>query len=167
MEQELVLGAAATFGGVIGGWLFLKPLKEPLPPMSPKAKTGFYYAGVFLIGLGLINLLYGFLDNELFVSGRYGGYVGWLNYDAAVLALARHMIDSLALVNVSLDVALGRRRAFIIQFALVLACQRAENFLEPATPSRLLSAFPAEAPVRRCGLAETVAEIREFLGEAR
>ena len=81
MEQELVLGAAATFGGVIGGWLFLKPLKEPLPPMSPKAKTGFYYAGVFLIGLGLINLLYGFLDNELFVSGRYGGYVGWLNYD--------------------------------------------------------------------------------------
>jgi ATP-dependent DNA helicase DinG len=39
--------------------------------------------------------------------------------------------------------------------------------LEPATPSRLLSAFPAEAPVRRCGLAEAVAEIREFLGEAR
>jgi ATP-dependent DNA helicase DinG len=39
--------------------------------------------------------------------------------------------------------------------------------LEPATPSRLLSAFPAEAPVRRCGLADAVAEIREFLGEPR
>jgi ATP-dependent DNA helicase DinG len=35
--------------------------------------------------------------------------------------------------------------------------------LEPATPSRLLSAFPAEAPVRRCGLAETIAEIKAFL----
>jgi ATP-dependent DNA helicase DinG len=37
--------------------------------------------------------------------------------------------------------------------------------LEPATPSRLLSAFPADAPVRRCGLAEAIAEIREFLGD--
>src|SRR5471032_3277584 len=27
--------------------------------------------------------------------------------------------------------------------------------LEPATPSRLLSAFPPDAPVKRCGLAET------------
>ena len=35
--------------------------------------------------------------------------------------------------------------------------------LEPATPSRLLSAFPLEAPVKRCGLAEAVAEIRAFL----
>ncbi len=36
--------------------------------------------------------------------------------------------------------------------------------LEPATPSRLLSAFPADAVVRRCGLAESIAEIRGFLG---
>ncbi|MBV9330009.1 MAG: ATP-dependent DNA helicase, partial [Alphaproteobacteria bacterium] len=35
--------------------------------------------------------------------------------------------------------------------------------LEGATPSRLLSAFPETAPVRRCGLAEAIAEIREFL----
>ncbi|HEX4303021.1 MAG TPA: ATP-dependent DNA helicase [Rhizomicrobium sp.] len=35
--------------------------------------------------------------------------------------------------------------------------------LEPATPTRLLSAFPPEAPVKRCGLAETIADIREFL----
>lgn len=35
--------------------------------------------------------------------------------------------------------------------------------LESATPSRLLSAFPPEAPVSRCGLAEAVAEIRQFL----
>ncbi|MBI3675099.1 MAG: ATP-dependent DNA helicase [Proteobacteria bacterium] len=35
--------------------------------------------------------------------------------------------------------------------------------LEPATPSRLLSAFPSDAPVSRCGLAETIAEIRTFL----
>jgi ATP-dependent DNA helicase DinG len=35
--------------------------------------------------------------------------------------------------------------------------------LEPATPSRLLSAFPPLAPVRRCGLADAIAEIREFL----
>jgi len=37
--------------------------------------------------------------------------------------------------------------------------------LEPATPSRLLSAFPADAPVRRCGLADAIAEIRGFLGD--
>jgi len=37
--------------------------------------------------------------------------------------------------------------------------------LEPATPSRLLSAFPADAPVRRCGLAEALSEIRGFLGD--
>ncbi len=36
--------------------------------------------------------------------------------------------------------------------------------LEPATPSRLLMAFPADSPIRRCGLAEAIAEIREFLG---
>jgi ATP-dependent DNA helicase DinG len=35
--------------------------------------------------------------------------------------------------------------------------------LEPATPSRLLSAFPAAVPLRRCGLAEAIAEIRKFL----
>ncbi len=35
--------------------------------------------------------------------------------------------------------------------------------LESATPSRLLSAFPPEAPVKRCGLAETIADIEEFL----
>ncbi len=35
--------------------------------------------------------------------------------------------------------------------------------LEPATPSRLLSAFPPDAPVSRCGLAEAIAEIRAFL----
>ena len=37
--------------------------------------------------------------------------------------------------------------------------------LEPATPSRLLSAFPPDAPVKRCGLAETIADIRAFLSE--
>jgi ATP-dependent DNA helicase DinG len=36
--------------------------------------------------------------------------------------------------------------------------------LEPATPSRLLSAFPPATPIRRCGLAEAIQEIREFLG---
>lgn len=36
--------------------------------------------------------------------------------------------------------------------------------LEPATPTRLLSAFPAETPVKRCGLADAIAEIRGFLG---
>jgi ATP-dependent DNA helicase DinG len=35
--------------------------------------------------------------------------------------------------------------------------------LEPATPSRLLSAFPPDAPVKRCGLAEAIGEIHEFL----
>jgi len=39
--------------------------------------------------------------------------------------------------------------------------------LEGATPTRLLSAFPPEAPVLRCGLAEATAEIRGFLGPAR
>ncbi|HEY3638017.1 MAG TPA: ATP-dependent DNA helicase [Rhizomicrobium sp.] len=35
--------------------------------------------------------------------------------------------------------------------------------LEPATPSRLLGALPPETPVKRCGLAETVTDIRSFL----
>ena len=35
--------------------------------------------------------------------------------------------------------------------------------LEGATPTRLLSAFPPEAPVKRCGLAEAIADIRAFL----
>jgi ATP-dependent DNA helicase DinG len=37
--------------------------------------------------------------------------------------------------------------------------------LEPATPSRLLTAFPSDAIVVRCGLAEAIAETRKFLGE--
>ncbi|HEX3945926.1 MAG TPA: ATP-dependent DNA helicase [Rhizomicrobium sp.] len=39
--------------------------------------------------------------------------------------------------------------------------------LESATPSRLLSAFPPATPVRRCGFAEAIREIREFLQEAQ
>jgi ATP-dependent DNA helicase DinG len=35
--------------------------------------------------------------------------------------------------------------------------------LEGATPSRLLSAFPPDAPVKRCGLAEAIADVRAFL----
>ncbi len=36
--------------------------------------------------------------------------------------------------------------------------------LEGATPSRLLSAFPEDAPVKRCGLAEAIGDIRAFVG---
>jgi ATP-dependent DNA helicase DinG len=36
--------------------------------------------------------------------------------------------------------------------------------LEGATPSRLLAAFPEKAPVKRCGLAEAIGDIRAFLG---
>ncbi|MBN9545570.1 MAG: ATP-dependent DNA helicase [Alphaproteobacteria bacterium] len=35
--------------------------------------------------------------------------------------------------------------------------------LEGATPSRLLTAFPEAAPVKRCGLAEAIGDIRHFL----
>ncbi len=35
--------------------------------------------------------------------------------------------------------------------------------LEPATPTRLLTAFPPDAPVLRCGLAQAVMEISAFL----
>jgi ATP-dependent DNA helicase DinG len=35
--------------------------------------------------------------------------------------------------------------------------------LESATPSRLLTAFPSEAPVQRCGLADAIAGIRALL----
>ena len=38
--------------------------------------------------------------------------------------------------------------------------------LEGATPSRLLTAFPPDAPVKRCGLGEAIADIRGFLGSA-
>jgi len=36
--------------------------------------------------------------------------------------------------------------------------------LEGATPSRLLTAFPESAPVKRCGLTEAIGDIRQFLG---
>jgi ATP-dependent DNA helicase DinG len=36
--------------------------------------------------------------------------------------------------------------------------------LEGATPSRLLTAFPEKSPIKRCGLAEAIGDIREFLG---
>jgi ATP-dependent DNA helicase DinG len=36
--------------------------------------------------------------------------------------------------------------------------------LEGAMPSRLLTAFPEKALVKRCGLAEAIGDIREFLG---
>ncbi len=36
--------------------------------------------------------------------------------------------------------------------------------LEGATPSRLLTAFPEAVPVKRCGLAEAIGDIRAFLG---
>jgi len=36
--------------------------------------------------------------------------------------------------------------------------------LEGATPSRLLTAFPDAAPIKRCGLAEAIGDIRKFLG---
>jgi hypothetical protein len=80
MEQELVLGAATVLGAALCWPLFSRPPKKPLAVTS-KAKTGLYYLAVFLIGFGLMNLFYGFLDGELFVSGRYGGYVGWMRYD--------------------------------------------------------------------------------------
>jgi ATP-dependent DNA helicase DinG len=35
--------------------------------------------------------------------------------------------------------------------------------LEGATPSRLLTAFPPDAPVKRCGLKEAIGDIRHFL----
>jgi len=35
--------------------------------------------------------------------------------------------------------------------------------LEGATPSRLLTAFPEKSPVKRCGLAEAIGDIRSFL----
>jgi len=38
--------------------------------------------------------------------------------------------------------------------------------LEPATPSRLVSAFPPDAPVKRCGLAEAIGEIQGFLADS-
>ena len=36
--------------------------------------------------------------------------------------------------------------------------------LEGATPSRLLTAFPENTPVKRCGLAEAIGDIQAFLG---
>ncbi len=38
--------------------------------------------------------------------------------------------------------------------------------LESATPSRLLTAFPSDAPIKRCGLAEAITDIRSFLSLA-
>ena len=39
--------------------------------------------------------------------------------------------------------------------------------LEAATPTRLLSAFPPDAPLKRCGLAEAISDIGEFLAPSK
>ncbi|MEE8173177.1 MAG: helicase C-terminal domain-containing protein, partial [Alphaproteobacteria bacterium] len=38
--------------------------------------------------------------------------------------------------------------------------------LDSALPSRLHGAFPPEAPIERVGLAEAIAKVRQFLGDA-
>ena len=38
--------------------------------------------------------------------------------------------------------------------------------LDSALPSRLLGAFPSEAPIERLGLADAIAQTRQFLGTA-
>jgi len=37
--------------------------------------------------------------------------------------------------------------------------------IEGATPLRLLTAFPPDAPVKRCGLSEAIGDIAAFLTE--
>jgi ATP-dependent DNA helicase DinG len=38
--------------------------------------------------------------------------------------------------------------------------------LDSALPSRLLGAFPPDAPIERVGLADAIAHVREFLGRS-
>ena len=77
MQREIVLAVAAALGAVGGCWLFLRPVKKP-SSISSKARTGYLYGGVFLIGMGLVNLCYGFLDGKMFCASKGHGYTGWL-----------------------------------------------------------------------------------------
>ncbi len=79
MQREIVLAVAAALGAVGGRWLFLRPVKKP-PSISSKARTGYLYGGVSLIGMGLVNLYYGILDGKMFWASKGHGYIGWLFY---------------------------------------------------------------------------------------
>jgi hypothetical protein len=75
------IGRAVALSFIFIGDMLWKAPNAPLPPITSKAKTGFCYAGPFLIAMGGVNLLYGFITSEMFVSGRFGGYVGWMGYE--------------------------------------------------------------------------------------
>ena len=76
-----MFGSGAALGALVGGWCFLRVPKKPLSPLTSKAKAGYFYFAVLCIGFGLVSLFYGSSTGDVFVSGRYGGYVGWLSYD--------------------------------------------------------------------------------------
>jgi hypothetical protein len=89
MEREIVLGAVAILTSLGGTWLLTRPTKKQLPPISSKAKTGYCYVGLFVIGIGLVNLYFGFRDGEMYwVSKGWGHRDAWLPYDGYKRAFA-------------------------------------------------------------------------------
>jgi hypothetical protein len=89
MEREIVLAAVAILTSLGGAWVLTRPIKKPLPPISSKAKTGYCCFGLFAIGMGLLNLFFGFQDGEMYwVSKGFGHHDGWLPYDGYKRAFA-------------------------------------------------------------------------------
>jgi hypothetical protein len=83
MESKLVLAVVVVLES-LAGWLLL--LRKPIPnlaaPISPKARTGYWYLGLLLIALGVVNLFFGFRDGEMFWVSQGRGYDGWLAYES-------------------------------------------------------------------------------------
>lgn len=81
MEGEVVLIGSVVLGSLWCIRLLLRPLKNPPPVLSPKSAIGFFYAGLFLLALGIANLFFGFRDSEMYwVSRGWGHRDGWIAY---------------------------------------------------------------------------------------
>jgi hypothetical protein len=82
MESKLVLAAVVVLESLVGWvWLLRKPIVNPGPPISSKARTGYWYLGLTMIAFGLVNPFFGFRDGEMFWVSKAPGRDGWLAYE--------------------------------------------------------------------------------------
>jgi hypothetical protein len=79
MEHQIVLASAIALAALCAGWLFLRLIKSP-PFASTSTVAGACLIGVFLIGVGLFNLFFGFRDGEMYSIWPHVAHRGWFAY---------------------------------------------------------------------------------------
>jgi hypothetical protein len=87
MERQIVLASAFALASLCAGWLFLRPIKNP-PFASSTTVAGACSIGVLLIGMGLLNLFFGFRDGEMYSVTRHLAHRGWFAYEDYKAAFA-------------------------------------------------------------------------------